>query len=94
MKPFTRCVPRSHFYIYLIFCKAAVRELKEECGPNMDVWMVGRQPIGHYEYPYPTDSQRNGYNAAKVPVNFIILFYLFIWPRLTLYRFTSSKATS
>ena len=46
--------------------KAALRELKEECGKNMDVWMVGRQPIGYYEYPYPKESQRDGFNAAKV----------------------------
>ncbi|KIM31990.1 hypothetical protein M408DRAFT_241881 [Serendipita vermifera MAFF 305830] len=46
--------------------KAAVRELKEECGPNMDVWMVGRQPIGHYEHPYAADSTKSEYNGAKV----------------------------
>ncbi|CAG7854165.1 SubName: Full=Related to MRPL17-mitochondrial ribosomal protein, large subunit {ECO:0000313/EMBL:CCA68916.1} [Serendipita indica DSM 11827] len=46
--------------------KAALRELKEECGPNMDVWMVGRQPIGHYAYEYPTESQRDGHLGAKV----------------------------
>jgi len=48
------------------FMKAALRELKEECGKSMDIWMVGRQPIGHYEYPHPKESQRDGFNAAKV----------------------------
>ncbi|ORX46544.1 hypothetical protein DM01DRAFT_1327704 [Hesseltinella vesiculosa] len=29
--------------------EAAERHLKEACGPDMDVWFVGRQPITHYK---------------------------------------------
>ncbi|KAG0165843.1 54S ribosomal protein L17 mitochondrial [Apophysomyces sp. BC1034] len=29
--------------------EAAERRLKEECGPDMDVWFVGRQPITFYK---------------------------------------------
>ncbi|RUS32360.1 39S mitochondrial ribosomal protein L46-domain-containing protein [Jimgerdemannia flammicorona] len=35
--------------------QAARRELLEECGPDMDVWFVGRTPIGHYKYIFPDD---------------------------------------
>jgi large subunit ribosomal protein L46 len=27
--------------------------LEEECGDKMDVWFVGRRPIGYYKYNYP-----------------------------------------
>ncbi|KAF7732057.1 54S ribosomal protein L17 mitochondrial [Apophysomyces ossiformis] len=30
--------------------EAAERRLKEECGPDMDVWFVGRQPITFYKH--------------------------------------------
>ncbi|KAF9425366.1 54S ribosomal protein L17 mitochondrial [Podila epigama] len=33
--------------------EAAGRELQEECGSNMDLWFVGRVPIGHYNYKFP-----------------------------------------
>ncbi|CAG8517837.1 609_t:CDS:2 [Funneliformis caledonium] len=33
--------------------QAAYRELEEECGKKMDVWFVGRRPIGYYKYTYP-----------------------------------------
>ncbi|RIA93009.1 39S mitochondrial ribosomal protein L46-domain-containing protein [Glomus cerebriforme] len=35
--------------------QAAARELEEECGNKMDVWFVGRRPIGYYKYNYPRD---------------------------------------
>ncbi|KAF9187053.1 54S ribosomal protein L17 mitochondrial [Haplosporangium sp. Z 767] len=35
--------------------EAAGRELQEECGSNMDLWFVGRVPIGHYSYKFPKD---------------------------------------
>ncbi|KAG0256845.1 54S ribosomal protein L17 mitochondrial [Mortierella polycephala] len=35
--------------------EAAGRELQEECGSNMDLWFVGRVPIGHYNYKLPKD---------------------------------------
>ncbi|KAG8816331.1 54S ribosomal protein L17 mitochondrial [Serendipita sp. 401] len=46
--------------------QAALRELKEECGPNMDVWIVGRQPVGHYGYAYPKDGKIENFDNAKV----------------------------
>jgi large subunit ribosomal protein L46 len=47
---------------------AAERELAEECGKNMDVWFVGRQPIGHYTYKFSEDHVKKnpGANGAKV----------------------------
>ncbi|KAF9937346.1 54S ribosomal protein L17 mitochondrial [Modicella reniformis] len=38
--------------------EAAGRELQEECGKNMDLWYVGRAPIGHYNYSHPKDYQK------------------------------------
>ncbi|KAG0379287.1 54S ribosomal protein L17 mitochondrial [Mortierella sp. AD032] len=35
--------------------EATGRELSEECGSNMDLWFVGRVPIGHYQYNFPKD---------------------------------------
>ncbi|KAJ1969484.1 hypothetical protein IWQ62_000594 [Dispira parvispora] len=35
--------------------QAALRELAEECGNGMDVWLAGRGPIGHYCYDFPKD---------------------------------------
>ncbi|KAI8579059.1 hypothetical protein K450DRAFT_243658 [Umbelopsis ramanniana AG] len=47
---------------------AAERELEEECGKNMDVWFVGRQPVGHYAYKFPEDhvAKYPGATGAKV----------------------------
>lgn len=47
---------------------AAERELGEECGKDMDVWFVGRQPIGHYTYKFPEDHVKKhpGASGAKV----------------------------
>ncbi|KAI8373078.1 39S mitochondrial ribosomal protein L46-domain-containing protein, partial [Radiomyces spectabilis] len=33
--------------------EAAERRLKEQCGADMDVWFVGRQPIAHYKKAGP-----------------------------------------
>ncbi|CAH1764005.1 5685_t:CDS:2 [Entrophospora sp. SA101] len=32
--------------------EAATRELKEECGDSMDIWFVGRRPIGYNKYNF------------------------------------------
>jgi large subunit ribosomal protein L46 len=48
---------------------AAQRELFEECGPNLDVWAVGSQPIGHLVYDFPKNFSRadaQGAQGAKV----------------------------
>jgi hypothetical protein len=29
--------------------QAAVRELHAECGPDMNIWIVGRKPVGLYQ---------------------------------------------
>jgi large subunit ribosomal protein L46 len=39
--------------------------LAEECGKNVEVWFVGRRPIGHYVYDYPPDFN-DKYRGAKV----------------------------
>ncbi|KAF9990306.1 54S ribosomal protein L17 mitochondrial [Mortierella antarctica] len=51
--------------------EAAGRELQEECGGNMDLWFVGRVPIGHYNYSFPKGfapktETSPGANGAKV----------------------------
>ncbi|KAG0344787.1 54S ribosomal protein L17 mitochondrial [Podila humilis] len=49
--------------------EAAGRELQEECGANMDLWFVGRVPIGHYNYKFPKaarDATSEGPTGAKV----------------------------
>ncbi|RKP26320.1 NUDIX hydrolase domain-like protein, partial [Syncephalis pseudoplumigaleata] len=35
--------------------QAAKRELAEECGRDMDVWFVGRRPVGFHQYAYPAE---------------------------------------
>ncbi|KAI9141827.1 hypothetical protein BKA69DRAFT_1038150 [Paraphysoderma sedebokerense] len=44
---------------------AAKRELLEECGKNMDVWMVGKMPIGVYTYDYQQPSKTDKKRAEK-----------------------------
>ncbi|KAF8937709.1 54S ribosomal protein L17 mitochondrial, partial [Haplosporangium gracile] len=44
--------------------EATGRELSEECGSNMDLWFVGRVPIGHYQYNFPKDFVAKSSNAA------------------------------
>ncbi|RIB11738.1 39S mitochondrial ribosomal protein L46-domain-containing protein [Gigaspora rosea] len=48
--------------------QAASRELEEECGNCMDVWFVGRRPIGYYKYDYPKCFVKDNieYKGAKV----------------------------
>ncbi|KAI1317104.1 54S ribosomal protein L17 mitochondrial [Mortierella claussenii] len=46
--------------------EAAGRELQEECGGNMDLWFVGRVPIGHYNYSLPKDSKGSKIDGTKV----------------------------
>ncbi|RKP14956.1 NUDIX hydrolase domain-like protein [Piptocephalis cylindrospora] len=36
--------------------ETAMRELHEECGQDMNVWLVARGPIGHYAYEHTGDS--------------------------------------
>ncbi|KAF9168254.1 54S ribosomal protein L17 mitochondrial [Actinomortierella ambigua] len=44
--------------------EAAGRELAEECGANMDLWFVGRVPIGHYNYSFSKAFRENTENPA------------------------------
>ncbi|KAF9146971.1 54S ribosomal protein L17 mitochondrial [Linnemannia schmuckeri] len=44
--------------------EATGRELSEECGSNMDLWFVGRVPIGHYQYNFPKDFVAKSSNTA------------------------------
>ncbi|GJJ75525.1 large subunit ribosomal protein L46 [Entomortierella parvispora] len=46
--------------------EAAGRELQEECGSNMDLWFVGRVPIGHYSYNFPKELKSESVKGAKV----------------------------
>ncbi|BGP20988.1 hypothetical protein JCM10213_000184 [Rhodosporidiobolus nylandii] len=45
---------------------AARRELLEECGPNVDVWSVGRVPAGAMEYQHAGGKKVEGKDAARV----------------------------
>ncbi|KAJ1978698.1 hypothetical protein H4R33_005916 [Dimargaris cristalligena] len=49
--------------------RTALRELAEECGTNMDVWALGRGPVGHYSYKFPAD------HAAKVKAESAKVFF-------------------
>ncbi|CAG8712006.1 12840_t:CDS:2, partial [Ambispora leptoticha] len=55
---------RTNEYLH----EAARRELTEECGPDMDVWIVGRRPIGFYQYDFPgmLKKDHENYIGAKV----------------------------
>lgn len=48
--------------------QAAFRELTEECGEDIDVWLVGRAPIGHYVYAYPPEHTKKHpqYKGSRV----------------------------
>ncbi|KAI9593512.1 NUDIX hydrolase domain-like protein [Syncephalis fuscata] len=48
--------------------QAAKRELVEECGPDMDVWYVGRRPVGFHQYAYPSEHIKSfpEHDGAKV----------------------------
>ncbi|RKP09650.1 NUDIX hydrolase domain-like protein [Thamnocephalis sphaerospora] len=47
---------------------AGRRELAEECGPDMDIWFVGRRPVGFTQYAYPTEHTKKfpEHDGAKV----------------------------
>jgi len=52
------------------YTQAATRRLDDECGRNMDTWVVSRNPIGVYHPPKPsvTDSDPKVTNSPSVPV--------------------------
>ncbi|KAF9914436.1 54S ribosomal protein L17 mitochondrial [Lobosporangium transversale] len=52
--------------------EAANRELQEECGGNMDLWFVGRVPIGHYEYSHPKGTT----SATSIPLKGTKVFFM------------------
>ncbi|RUS31697.1 39S mitochondrial ribosomal protein L46-domain-containing protein [Jimgerdemannia flammicorona] len=57
MKSLDRALQRS---LYLVVKKPREQHAWQfpqggECGPDMDVWFVGRTPIGHYKYIFPDD---------------------------------------
>ncbi|KAF9355123.1 54S ribosomal protein L17 mitochondrial [Mortierella sp. AD094] len=52
--------------------EAAGRELQEECGGNMDLWFVGRVPIGHYSYSHP----KNFKTESDTPVKGTKVFFM------------------
>lgn len=52
------------------YTQAATRRLDDECGRNMDTWVVSRNPIGVYHPPKPnaTDSDPKVIKYPSVPV--------------------------
>ncbi|KAF9103892.1 54S ribosomal protein L17 mitochondrial [Mortierella sp. GBA35] len=46
--------------------EATGRELTEECGSNMDLWFVGRVPVGHYQYNFPSDFVAKSESGAAI----------------------------
>ncbi|KAJ1979714.1 hypothetical protein H4R34_002723 [Dimargaris verticillata] len=50
--------------------EAAYRELREECGDEMNVWIMGRGPVGHYSYDYPAEHAQH-IKAAQAKVFFV-----------------------
>ncbi|KXS17087.1 hypothetical protein M427DRAFT_54743 [Gonapodya prolifera JEL478] len=48
--------------------QGAEREMKEECGEDLEFWLVGKRPVAHHIYKYSTPQLRNGvaYDGAKV----------------------------
>ncbi|KAF9923545.1 54S ribosomal protein L17 mitochondrial [Linnemannia zychae] len=58
--------------------EAAGRELSEECGSNMDLWFVGRVPIGHYQYKFPKDfAEKSANPTAKGAKVFFMKAHIF-----------------
>ncbi|KAI8602663.1 39S mitochondrial ribosomal protein L46-domain-containing protein [Dissophora ornata] len=57
--------------------EAAGRELQEECGGNMDLWFVGRVPIGHYNYSLPKNFVTESSVAAKGTKVFFMKAHIF-----------------
>jgi large subunit ribosomal protein L46 len=46
--------------------KAAERILVKAGGVNMNTWVVGNQPIGHYQYDYPTELRSTSNNPNEL----------------------------
>lgn len=47
--------------------EAAIRELHEELGPNMDIWSIGRVPAAYYTYPaLPSKLSNSELKGTKV----------------------------
>ncbi|KAG0315604.1 54S ribosomal protein L17 mitochondrial [Dissophora globulifera] len=57
--------------------EAASRELQEECGGNMDLWFVGRVPIGHHVYSHPKGFQTEAAVAVKGTKVFFMKAHIF-----------------
>ncbi|KAF8979266.1 54S ribosomal protein L17 mitochondrial [Entomortierella lignicola] len=57
--------------------RAAGRELREECGGNMDLWFVGRVPIGHYSYSHPKNLRIEGAAPIKGTKVFFMKAHIF-----------------
>ncbi|KAF9432036.1 54S ribosomal protein L17 mitochondrial [Entomortierella beljakovae] len=57
--------------------EAAGRELQEECGGNMDLWFVGRVPIGHYSYSHPKASKPESAVSVKGTKVFFMKAHIF-----------------
>ncbi|KAG0242253.1 39S mitochondrial ribosomal protein L46-domain-containing protein [Mortierella sp. GBAus27b] len=57
--------------------EAAGRELQEECGGNMELWYVGRVPIGHYIYSHPKGTKSESDVAIKGTKVFFMKAHIF-----------------
>ncbi|KAG0342489.1 54S ribosomal protein L17 mitochondrial [Podila horticola] len=57
--------------------EAAGRELQEECGSNMDLWFVGRVPIGHYNYKLPNAIKTDSTSAPTGAKVFFMKAHIF-----------------
>ncbi|KAF9391189.1 54S ribosomal protein L17 mitochondrial [Podila verticillata] len=57
--------------------EAAGRELQEECGSNMDLWFVGRVPIGHYNYKVPNVAMTDSTSAPTGAKVFFMKAHIF-----------------
>ncbi|CAB4391827.1 unnamed protein product [Rhizophagus irregularis] len=57
--------------------QAAARELEEECGNKMDVWFVGRRPIGCYKYTHPKNFVREDDKDTKGSMVFFMKAHIF-----------------
>ncbi|KAL5529449.1 hypothetical protein ACEPAG_5434 [Sanghuangporus baumii] len=48
--------PKGYVETGELLHEAAKRDLYAECGPHMNTWIVGRKPIGLFEYNYESSS--------------------------------------
>ncbi|EJD02110.1 uncharacterized protein FOMMEDRAFT_157304 [Fomitiporia mediterranea MF3/22] len=48
--------PKGHVETGELLHEAAKRDLHAECGPHMNTWIVGRKPIGLFEYQYQSNA--------------------------------------